>query len=59
MEIQVPHLIVKLYHPNGRLKEQIDYDETGKKHGQHLLFTEDGQLDIVHFYERGQLVCVL
>ncbi len=59
MELHVAYHTVTLYYPNGQLKEQIDYDATGKKHGQHLQYTEDGQLDIVHFYESGQLVCAL
>ena len=59
MEFQVPHHVVTLYYPNGRLKEQIDYDEMGRKHGQHLLYREDGLLDIVHFYECGEFVCAL
>jgi antitoxin component YwqK of YwqJK toxin-antitoxin module len=59
MELQIAHHVVKLYYPNGRLKEQIDYDATGQKHGSHLQYTEDGQLDIVHFYECGQLICAL
>ncbi len=59
MELQVAHHIVKLYYPNGGLKEQIEYDALGQKHGQHLLFAENGQLDIVHFYECGKLICVL
>ena len=59
MGMQIAHHIVKLYYPNGQLKEQIDYDAAGQKHGQHLQYLENGQLDIVYFYECGQLICVL
>ncbi len=59
MEIQVPLHFVSLYYPNGQLKEQIDDDETGRKHGAHLYYLENGLLDIVHFYECGEFVCAL
>lgn len=59
MGMQIAHHVVKLFYPNGRLKEQIDYDSEGLKHGQHLQYLENGQLDIVHFYEKGILICTL
>ena len=59
MGMQIAHHIVKLYYLNGQLKEQIDYDAAGQKHGSHLQYTEDGQLDIVHFYENGVFICAL
>ena len=59
MKLQVAHHVVKLYYPNGRLKELIEYDPEGLKHGQHLQYLEDGQLDIVHFYDKGILISTL
>jgi antitoxin component YwqK of YwqJK toxin-antitoxin module len=59
MELQVAHHVVKIYYPNGGLKELIEYNAAGQMHGQHLYYLEGGLLDVVHFYENGILVCSL